>query len=236
LAEAGFRRREALAFLPIGAWGLCGVASIRFIAASRRRSVSSSEYVSESGAFAMVQPPNQQIDPAKVFEQADCFYQTLAVLCNVEPENTQLAVTIGEPVMVLGALTIELFLKCLICIETGAVPRGHDLRELFDRLAPATQARILRTWDGDIAVHRASEWDRIESGLGQKIFRDLPSALSAASKAFERLRYSYEGNTADVQYFLQDLPQLLGRVILERKPEWKGLRRPYRPLPTSGHP
>jgi hypothetical protein len=70
----------------------------------------------------MAQPPNPQIDPAKVFEQADCFYQALAVLCNVEPENTQLAVTIGEPVMVLGALTIELFFKCLICIETGVRP------------------------------------------------------------------------------------------------------------------
>lgn len=175
------------------------------------------------------------VEPSKIFVQADCFYNTLTVLCNVEPENEELGVILGEPVMVIGALTIELFLKCLACIETGHVPRGHNLRDLYAGLSASTRDRIERTWNNDIAVHRASEWDRIEAGLGQKIFRDLPSALTAASRSFERIRYSYEGNTADVQYFLQDLPQLLGRIVLEMKPEWKGLKRPYRPLPPSAH-
>jgi hypothetical protein len=176
---------------------------------------------------------NPQIDAKKIFEQGNCFYQTLAILCNVNPEDVQLGVTIGEPVMVIGALTIELFFKCLTCIETGAVPRGHNLKALYDGLSHATRARIQQTWDGDILVHRKSEWDQLEEAIGQKIARDLPSALAAASKAFARLRYSYEGNTADVQYFLQDLPQLLGRVVLELKPEWNGLQRPYRPLAPS---
>jgi hypothetical protein len=177
-----------------------------------------------------------QIDASKIFEQGDCFYQTLAILCNVDPDDVQLGVTIGEPAMVIGALTIELFFKCLACIETGAVPWGHNLKELYDSLSLATRARIQQTWDNDILVHRKSEWDRYEEALGQKIARDLPSALAAASKAFERIRYSYEGNTTDLQYFLQDLPQLLGRVILELKPEWAGLRRAYRPLVSSVRP
>jgi len=84
--------------------------------------------------------------------------------------------------MVIGALTIELFLKCFICLETGNVPRGHNLKELFDQPAPTTQTRILQTWDNDIVIHRAAEWDRIEASLCQKIFRDLPTALSAAGK------------------------------------------------------
>lgn len=171
-----------------------------------------------------------KIDPSKVFQQADCFYQTLAILCNVEPHNTQLAVTLGEPVMVLGALTIELFLKCLACIETGDVPRGHYLRSLYDGLSAPLQERIRKGWDSEIVAHRAAEWDRIEASMGQKIIRDLPGALAAANKSFERIRYSYEGNNEGVQFFLQDLPQLLGRVILELKPEWRGLQRPYRPV------
>lgn len=174
-----------------------------------------------------------QIDASKIFEQANCFYQTLAILCNVDPKDTQLGVTIGEPVMVIGALTVELFFKCLACIETGKVPHNHNLKELYDGLSPATRARIQKTWNDDILVHRKREWDQIEDALGQNIARDLPSALAVASKAFERIRYSYEGNTADVQYFLQDLPQLLGRVILELKPEWNGVRRTFRPLAPS---
>jgi hypothetical protein len=174
------------------------------------------------------------IDPRKIFQQADCFYQTLAILSNVEPENEQLAVTIGEPAMVIGALTIELFFKCLVCIETGEVPRGHYLGELYEGLSAATKDRIRQTWDNDIVPYRAQEWDRIEAALGQRIIRDLPGALAAANRSFERIRYSYEGNTADVQYFLQDLPQLLGRVILEMRPEWRGLQRPYSPLEPAG--
>ena len=178
----------------------------------------------------MGQPARRSVDPLQIFKQADCFYQALAILCNVEPGSVQLAVTIGDPVMVIGALTNELFLKCLVCIETGKVPHGHHLRELFEQLNDATRVRIQRTWDNDILMHRRAEWDHIEAGMGQKIARDLPGALTAASKSFERIRYSYEGNTADVQYFLQDLPQLLRRVVVELKPEWKGQDKAYRPL------
>jgi HEPN domain-containing protein len=173
----------------------------------------------------MGQLSGQSVDPLLIFKQANCFYQALAILCNVEPENVQLAVTIGEPVMVTGALTIELFLKCLVCIETGEVPKSHNLRGLFDKLSDTTRVRIQCSWDNDILMHRGAEWDHIEARTGQKIARELPAALTAASKAFERIRYSYEGNTTEVQYFLQDLPQLLRRVIVEQRPEWKGQER-----------
>lgn len=99
----------------------------------------------------------RKIDPSKIFEQADCFYTTLAVLCNVEAENTQLGVTLGEPAMVIGALTIELFFKCLLCVELGHVPRGHNLRELYEKLSSPTRDRIEQGWD-KIAAHRAEEW------------------------------------------------------------------------------
>ncbi len=175
----------------------------------------------------MSQPSVRSVDPLLIFKQANCFYQTLAILCNVEPRDTQLAVTLGDPVMVIGALTIELFLKCLVCIETGKVPHSHHLRELFDQLHEHTRARIQHTWDNDILIYRRAEWDRIEDGMDHKITRDLPGALAAASKSFERIRYSYEGNTVDVQYFLQDLPQLLRRVVVEVKPQWKHQDKAY---------
>ncbi len=178
----------------------------------------------------MTMSSGSKIDPSKIFVQADCFYQTLAILSNVAPDNTQLAVTLGEPAMVITALTIELFIKCLVAIETGDVPRGHHLKQLFDKLGTSTQNRIQYTWDNSIAAHRAEEWNKLEKSLRITIARDLPSALEVGSKAFERIRYSYEGNNEDLQFYLQDLPQLLGRVILEIKPEWKALRRNYQEL------
>lgn len=172
----------------------------------------------------------RNINPALIFEQGDCFYQALAILCNVHPDNIEIGVILGEPVMVLGALTIELFLKCLVCIETGVAPRGHNLKELFDGLSEATKKRIQHSWDTGIAVRRSAEWDQMERAVGVKIARDLPTALAVGSKSFELIRYSYEGNTKNLQYYLQDLPALLGRVILEMKPEFKDVRRKGQPL------
>jgi hypothetical protein len=188
---------------------------------------------SSNWVLNMSQRGNLKVDPSQVFVQADCFYKTLAVLCNADPNNIRLAVIIGEPVMVIAALTIELFLKCLVCMETGDVPFGHRLKELFERLSVQTQSRIEKEWDRSVAAHRAREWDDLEKRMGVTIARDLPSALAAGSDAFERIRYSYEGNTENVQFYLQDLPQLLGRTIVAIKPEWKTLTRTYQELPRS---
>jgi hypothetical protein len=174
------------------------------------------------------------VDPSKIFVQADCFYTTLAILCNVNPNDMRLAVTIGEPVMVLGALTIELFLKCLLCIESGDVPRGHNLKELFEKLSPTIRGRIEDGWS-KIAAHRGADWDGLEASMAVTIARDLPSALAVAGDTFQKLRYSYEGNTERLQYYLQDLPRLLGRIVLEIRPEWEDLRRNPQPLPPRAH-
>jgi hypothetical protein len=61
--------------------------------------------------------------------------------------------------------------------------------------------------------------------------RDLPLALAKGSSAFERYRYSYEGNTEGLHHYLEDLPALLERLILEMKPEFEACRRAPIPLP-----
>jgi hypothetical protein len=79
----------------------------------------------------MAKPP---IAAEKVFEHAECFYQASEVLRSHLPvrlrpdhlENIHAAMTLTEPLIVLDALTSELFLKCRI--ETGNTPRGHNLK------------------------------------------------------------------------------------------------------------
>ena len=128
----------------------------------------------------------------KLFEHAGCFYQALNVLhaAALHPQdNLHGAVTLAEPVVVLGALTTELFLKCLSCIETGKASHGHDLKELFDELSAENRARIEHAWDNELVPLRSKEWDRIET-LGLSMPRDLCSALAKGSEAFKRIRYS----------------------------------------------
>lgn len=178
----------------------------------------------------------------KVFEHAECFYRASAALRSHLPvhlrpdhfENIHAAVTLTEPLIVLDALASELFLKCLICIETGSTPPKHDLKQLFDKLSDTARTRIQGFWDSEIAVSRREKWDSLEK-LGLKIARDLPSALAKGAKAFERYRYSYEGNTEDLHYYLEDLPPLLERLILEIKPEFEAFRRAPLPLQQASY-
>ena len=65
----------------------------------------------------------------KVFEHAECFYQAFAALCRLSPdprEDLHAAITLAEPLIVLAALANELFLKCIICIETGKTARASQ--------------------------------------------------------------------------------------------------------------
>lgn len=177
----------------------------------------------------------KQIEPAKIFEHADCFLQSLAVLRAVHPENIHIAVTLAEPLTVLSALTTELFLKCLICIETGGTPRGHNLKRLFDQLSVATRTRIQNLWDSGVAARRSKQWDDFERFWHLETPHDLPSALAKGGPAFESHRYSYEENTEGVYYYVGDLPALLEGLILEMKPEFEPFRRMPLPLPAPYH-
>jgi hypothetical protein len=179
--------------------------------------------------------PKETIAATGIFQQAENFYQTLAALHKINPdphENLHAAVTLVEPLIVLSAITTELFLKCLICIEsTGTTPpRDHNLQKLFGKLSVPTRERIQSLWDRDVVPRRREEWDRCE-GIGLKIRRDLPSALAKGADAFQIYRYSYEDNTDGIHYYLQDLSELLERVILEMRPEFEMWRRKPVPLP-----
>jgi hypothetical protein len=177
----------------------------------------------------------------RIFEHAECFYQASAVLhshdpVGLHPDNLEktAAVTLIEPRIVIDAFTTELFLKCLVCIETGRAPHEHNLKKLFDQLSEGTRARIQRCWDSEVATRRREEWDNFER-FGLKIARDLPSALAKGTNAFKRYRYSYEDDTEDLHYYLEDLPVLLERLILAMKPEFETFRRASLPLQQTSY-
>jgi hypothetical protein len=97
-----------------------------------------------------------------VFEHAECFYQTFMALCRLRPdprEDMHATITLAEPVIVLAAFANELFLKCIICIETGDTMKGHNLKKLFARISdlPALASRgfgmtLLSSVDGKSGI------------------------------------------------------------------------------------
>lgn len=166
---------------------------------------------------------NSQIDPSKIYMKADGFSAAHDLLARAEvPIHVRMLT--GTAGIVLSALACELFLKCLVLIETGKLERGHHLKHLFDRLEMNTKRSIRSIWDAEIVPRQKLLWDAFERETGSKISRDLPTALSRSKGAFEKLRYSYEGDVENIDYVLNELPWILKRVILARHPEWKQLR------------
>jgi hypothetical protein len=173
---------------------------------------------------AMVRSIPKNVSSDKIFMSAEGFRIAHKLLCDVDMPIHQRMQT-GTSQIVLSAMACELYLKCLVHMETGKLEWGHQLKHLFDRLEVPTKKTICSMWDVEVAPRHKDEWDAYERIIRIAVPRDLPMALKLANQAFEKLRYSYEGNIADVGYLLGgDLPWILRRVILSRRPEWAKLR------------
>src|SRR5271154_7309305 len=90
----------------------------------------------------------KSIKPEAIFVHAVRFHVALRALREHKPSQLTGPRALDVPTAVIGALCIELFLKALICIETGRNPTGHHLLHLFNALSVKTRNRITQLWDG----------------------------------------------------------------------------------------
>jgi hypothetical protein len=162
------------------------------------------------------------LDPFKIFEHASRFHESDHRLRNTVPRDRpdQLPL-IAHPAMMLSAFACELYLKCLLCIETGQrPPPTHNLKTLFRGLQPTTRRRLEDLWDQDIRrPERRKVLDHIRTlPRGAELKLDLPYVLDIGANSFLELRYFYEKN--ETYFLLSNFPNLLRRVIIERFPSW----------------
>jgi hypothetical protein len=170
----------------------------------------------------MPRPPKAQHNCFKIFEHASRFHESDHRLRNTVPADRpdQLPL-VAHPSMVLSAFASELYLKCLLCLETGKAPQTHNLKTLFDALKPETKRRLEELWDAEIRTpKRQKVLDHIRTlPERDKLRTDLPSVLKLGANAFQELRYFYEAKQSF--FLLSDFPNLLRAVILERMPWWE---------------
>jgi hypothetical protein len=170
-------------------------------------------------------------DPFKIFEHASHFHESDHRLRNTVPHDRPDQIPlIAQPAMVMSVFASELYLKSLLCAETGDAPNTHNLKKLFDALQPSTCRRLEDAWDADIRrPERQKVIDHIRTlPRGSTLKLDLPYLLNIGANAFVELRYFYEKQRAD--FLLGDFPNLLRKVILERFPQWGSIP----PTPAMG--
>ncbi len=122
------------------------------------------------------------------------------------------------PQVVNSSLSSELYLKCLILIETGNIPHEHDLAKLFDGLRDETKQVIENEWNAETAK-RSAVLDEIDHRAGGAVTaRTLTDALAKEGRAFENWRYAHEPGPL-CNFSLSNLPAILRNEILAIRPE-----------------
>lgn len=154
------------------------------------------------------------VDPRQLFTNADNFRHTIETLTQLPGD-----VRFGQSVVVLAAFASELFIKCIVTLESGHQPTGHDLATLFSKLSGPVRAKIEKLWDTEFGAKRAAELDAVEKDLGVTIPRDFSSLLRLGAKSFAQVRYAHERKPAG-NFFLTDFPLLLRAAIIDMKPGW----------------
>jgi hypothetical protein len=162
-----------------------------------------------------------KLDPLKIYLQAQGFHAAQNVLVGITDPN--IMPLLASPAMVLAAFASELYLKCLLILETGRTPPTHHLKSLFRELTPQTRKKIEDGWNRVLPI-RQPLWDAMERTTGKKPPTAFDDALTEGSRAFTELRYSHE-NEGNPTFLLGDLPPVLVNVIWERMPAWQNIRR-----------
>jgi hypothetical protein len=180
----------------------------------------------------MPKPPKPQHNCFKIFEHATYFHESEHRLRNTVPQDRpdQLPF-VAHPCMVLSAFASELYLKSLLCLESGNVPQTHNLKALFRGLSPDAKRRLEKLWeDYNKLPNRQKVLDAIRKlPVGHEVRTDLGYALDVGADAFREIRYIYE--TGKSFFLLGDFPNLLRQVIVERMPWWASFQpTPPKPL------
>lgn len=177
--------------------------------------------------------------PQSIFVHANGFLKSVNFL-NRQPGDPQFDPFTFAVMVMNSAFASELYLKCLIQIETGQMIKNeHDLNALFRKLPAAVQQEIEGPFDAQMAkmpVYDTTQADAATLHVIATRPKTLRESLKVGGKAFIEWRYLYESETTG-HFNLLPLPFILRDAILRRNPKWANfginLRRIGGALSTS---
>jgi hypothetical protein len=184
----------------------------------------------------MRRSPNARPDPFKIFMNAERYRQADLLLRSFGDQ--QIAVAVASPALILSAFASEIYLKCIICLETGELAHGHHLKNLFRLIGPSTRRAIQQRWDVYVSSPlRQRMYAALASVNGSHVPTDLDWTLSEGSSAFTSLRYMHEVENLNTKFLLGDFPNVLRDVIIQMRPQWAFMAHgPMAPVPGFENP
>ena len=191
----------------------------------------------------------QNIDPARIFASADEYYELDRFINNLgENFKPQFAM----PGVVVSALALELYFKCLILLNGKTYDGIHYLDELFECLDGPLKKMIREDWNAhqlqetrSMILKMYNQFKEMNKTGDQAVYDriidhpekiDFDWCLKSSSKAFAAFRYEYEprkpGEPAPAWYG-GGMLTVARNAILKIKPEWKSASRGWIYTPST---
>jgi hypothetical protein len=144
-------------------------------------------------------------DPQEVFRLADSFLESSRTLVNhymggrgdaVKRSGATMTIRLKRqdwaplmPPVVLHAFSLELFLKCLILLDSGNIPQSHNSLQLFNALGAVNQARLVKNYKDHLKTDPT-----IAAAIkaGKQSDYEIANVLTVTGDAFVRFRYIFE--------------------------------------------
>ncbi len=100
------------------------------------------------------------------------------------------------PSYVLFAFSLELYLKCLAILDSGAQLWNHDLLGLYKQISPANQSRLKELYADSVrhGLEKRLHFKATLEEAGAQMVNpdDLEAVLGESKSAFAQLRYIHE--------------------------------------------
>jgi hypothetical protein len=163
----------------------------------------------------MAEKQQKKLDPEKkAFVSAEAFLEVCKVLVAAIQSGNRgiLALTLATN----ASFTLEMYLKCLLSLEQGQAPRGHDLHKLFHVLSSTTQSELTKDHEGFLN----SKPELVARARKLGLPTDLEELLKRGRNAFTDFRYAHEQIPSGTDFALNGLTYCVRQRILKLRPDW----------------
>ena len=162
-------------------------------------------------------------NPDHILKEADAFMyvynQAMRQASGFMFQDDSLAILITGAAFVNHAYALELYLKCILCIEGTRIEQGHSIPEIYRKVTEDTKLIIEDDYQKNV-TYLEGYFDR--HGHEKKV--DFKSIISQIPNAFVGLRYIYENppKKGNERYELECISPSVRNTILKLKPGLKG--------------
>jgi hypothetical protein len=155
-----------------------------------------------------------ETNPELAFVSAEAFLEVCKVLTAAyQGGNTRI---LAQAMATNAAFSLETYLKCLLLLEKGDAPHGHDLHCLFHALSQSTQSELTKHHEEFLNSNPSFVAKARQTGLPT----NLEELLKLGRNAFTDFRYAYERIPSETDFALNGLTYCVRQRILKLRPCW----------------